>query len=293
MVGIKFNREGWRPLYPFESQALYLASGARMHYLDEGEGEPIVCLHGNPTWSFFYRELVKAYREKYRVIVPDHIGCGLSDKPQNYTYCLQTHIDNFAELVESLHLEPFTLVVHDWGGAIGMGYAVKHPEMVKRILFLNTAAFRSRRMPSTIALARLPLVGEMLVRGLNAFLLGALLTGTRHPLGTCTWAGYLYPYNSWSQRIAIARFVQDIPMRESDPSYKTLLDIEEHLSLLQDKPMSFVWGGRDRVFNDYFLSDWQRIFPKAQFLRLPDAGHLVMEDASMRVQEQLDLLLEK
>ncbi len=293
MVGLTFNKEGWRPLYPFESQAFYLPSGPRMHYLDEGQGEPILALHGNPTWSFFYRELVKAYRGKYRVIVPDHIGCGLSEKPQEYDYCLRTHIDNLAQLIEALHLEPFNLVVHDWGGAIGMGYAVEHPEMVKRILFLNTAAYRSQHMPRTIALARIPYLGEFLVRGLNAFVLGALFTGTKRPLGTCDWGGYIYPYGSWKERIAVARFVQDIPMKPGDRSYDLLKSIEEKLPLLQDKPMSFVWGGLDHVFNDHFLNDWKRIFPQADFTRLSDAGHMVMDDASMLVQEHFDALLAK
>lgn len=293
MVGVPFNREGWRPLYPFESQTLHLQDGSCMHYLDEGQGEPIVCVHGNPTWSFYYRELIKANRAKHRVIVPDHIGCGLSDKPQKYNYTLEQHIANFTELMDTLNPEPFTLVVHDWGGPIGLGYAVRHPEKVKRILVLNTAAFHSKYMPALIALARIPLLGDFLIRYLNAFVLGSLFLNTKRPLGTCVAAGYLYPYSSRSQRIAVARFVKDIPQRPQDPSYATLSAIEEKLELLQDKPMSIVWGALDPVFNDRFLQEWRRRFPQAEVNRLEDAGHWIMEDASMRVQESLEALLSR
>lgn len=293
MVGLLFNRERWRYLYPFASQYLHLASGARMHYLDEGQGEPIVCVHGNPTWSFYYRRLVQDNRETRRVIVPDHIGCGLSDKPQQYNYTLQQHIANLEELLDTLRPEPFTLVVHDWGGPIGLGYAVRHPEMVKRLLILNTAAFRSQQMYPGIALARVPVLGDLLVRGLNAFLWGSFLINTKHLMENDVYAGYLYPYSSWSRRIGILRFVQDIPLKPSDTSYGTLADIEDHLDVLQDKPISFVWGGLDRVFNDHFLAEWQRRFPKAKFTRLDNAGHWITEDAPLRIQHALTQLLEE
>ena len=143
MVATTDRPAPWRALYPFESHWLHLPSGPRMHFLDEGQGEPILALHGNPTWSFYYRELVKGLRGTNRVVVPDHVGCGLSDKPQDYPYTLRTHIDNVEALVDRLELGPFNLVVHDWGGAIGMGLAGRRPDLVKRILFLNTAAYRS------------------------------------------------------------------------------------------------------------------------------------------------------
>lgn len=262
---------------------MYLHEGLRMHYLDEGEGSPIVALHGNPTWSFFYRELVKRFKSGHRMIVPDHIGCGLSDKPQNYNYTLEQHIANLEELIERLNPEPFTMVVHDWGGAIGMGYAVRHPEMIKGILFLNTAAFRSPDMPATIGLARIPWLGDLLVRGLNAFVIGALLTSTYHPLGAYICNAYLSPYNSWNNRVGVLRFVQDIPMKPSHPSYQTLTDIENKLSLLNDVPKSFVWGARDHVFTPRFLERWKTIYPSAKTTLLEKAGHFVIEDASEKV----------
>lgn len=288
-----FMKDAWRPLYPFESQWMYLPTSHRLHYLDSGEGEPIVALHGNPTWSFYYRELVKEFEKTNRVVVPDHIGCGLSDKPQDYPYTLKQHIDNFEAFVKKLELEPFNLVVHDWGGAIGFGYAVRHPEMVKRILVLNTAAYRHNKMPFALKIARMPFLGEFLVRGLNAFALGAALTSSHRPLGAYTISGYLYPYDSWRNRVGVYRFVKDIPMKPEDPSYATLKEIEEGLPALAEKPMSFVWGAKDFVFDDRFFNRWKQIYPNAEFTRITDAGHYVMEDASVRVFRKLHALLEK
>ena len=126
--------EPFRDLYPFESRFIELGPH-RMHYLDEGQGETLLMLHGNPTWSFYYRNLVKGLRSQYRCVVPDHIGCGLSDKPQEYNYTLSQHIDNLAALVDHLNLDHLTLVMHDWGGSIGMGLAVRAPEKIKRLIF--------------------------------------------------------------------------------------------------------------------------------------------------------------
>jgi len=131
-------------LYPFESHWLDL-DGLRYHYLDEGDGEVVVAVHGNPTWSFYYRDLVKALSDDWRVVVPDHMGCGLSDKPSDddYDYTLSRRIDDFGALMDDLDLTDINLVVHDWGGMIGLGWAVRNPERIKRLVILNTAALHS------------------------------------------------------------------------------------------------------------------------------------------------------
>ena len=131
-------------LYPYQSRFLPLDSQSpdgnlNYHYLDEGKGETLLMLHGNPTWSFYYRNLVKGLKDKYCCVVPDHIGCGFSDKPQIYNYTLFQHIDNLEYLIDQLQLKDITLVMHDWGGAIGMGYAVRHPQNIKRLVIFNTA----------------------------------------------------------------------------------------------------------------------------------------------------------
>ena len=112
-----------RELYPWNGKYIKVADGIRMHYLDEGSGETLLMLHGNPTWSFYWRNMVKEFSSEYRCIVPDHIGCGLSDKPQDWPYQLAGHIANLGKLVDHLGLSDITLVVHDWGGAIGVGLA--------------------------------------------------------------------------------------------------------------------------------------------------------------------------
>ena len=158
-----------RRLYPFEPK-VFACGPFRLSYLDEGprSEEAVLLLHGNPTWSFYYREVVRMMPAAgLRCVAPDHMGMGLSDKPQDYPYRLETHIENLSALVKSLGLKRVHLVVHDWGGAIGFGWAARHPEIIGRIVILNTAAFPSQRMPLRIRLCRAPLVGEALVRGLN------------------------------------------------------------------------------------------------------------------------------
>ena len=180
--------------YPFDPHFMTTTSG-RLHYIDEGprDAPPLLMLHGNPTWSFYYRHLVRGLSDTYRVIVPDHLGCGLSDKPKQATYTLRGHIDRLAALVEHLSLTDITLVVHDWGGAIGMGFAVEHPERIGRFVVFNTAAFPSPHMPWQIGLCRIPGFGALAIRGFNAFVLGALMTCSAHPerLTDTVKAGYL------------------------------------------------------------------------------------------------------
>jgi haloalkane dehalogenase len=274
-------------LYPFESHWLDLG-GVRYHYLDEGQGgrPSIVMLHGNPTWSFYYRDLVPPLSQDYRVVVPDHVGCGLSDKPQDYDYCLAQHIANLERLVEALELRDLTLVLHDWGGAIGMGYAARHPENVSRLVVLNAAAFYQPGLPMRIKLCRLPLLGELLLRRLNAFARLALPWATYHSerLTPAVRAGYLAPYDSWQNRIAILRFVRDIPLERNHPTRQILDQIESNLYLLAQHPMLILWGARDFVFTvEGYLTEWQARFPFAETRVIPDAGHYVVEDAHDRI----------
>ncbi len=271
-------------LYPFEPHYIDL-DGHRMHYVDEGAGPPIVMLHGNPTWSFYYRDLIKGLRDRCRVIAPDHIGCGLSDKPQDYAYTLANHIDNVERLIDHLGLSDVTLVVHDWGGAIGFGWAVRHPELVKRFVVFNTAAFTGERCPWRIRVCRWPVLGDLLVRGLNGFAGAAVYMACKHRerMTREVKRGYLLPYANWADRVANLEFVRDIPLSESERSYGTLRDIEAKLPVFRDRPMAIFWGAKDFCFNDRFLSRWQELFPNASVERFADAGHYVVEDAHERV----------
>ena len=283
---------GWRALYPFESHFLRV-DGHALHYLDEGpRGAPtLLLLHGNPTWSFHWREVVARFRRDFRVVVPDHMGCGLSDKPQGWSYLLADHVANLERLVAALELRDITLGVHDWGGAIGMGLATRQPERIARLVITNSAAFRSTRLPLRIALCRLPLFGPLAVRGLNAFARAALSMATAKGLEPGVAEGLLAPYGSWSERVAIQRFVEDIPMRPQHPSWPTLVAIEEGLERLRAKPTLILWGDRDWCFTPAFREEWQRRFPEARVERFDDAGHYVIEDARERVLEALQRFL--
>ena len=282
----------WRSLYPFASHWLD-AGGHRLHYLDEGprDAPVVVALHGNPTWSFYWRRLVLALRDRYRVVVPDHLGCGLSDKPQHWPYRLAGHVDNVGRLVRELGLTRFTLAVHDWGGAIGMGLATREPDRVERLIVTNTAAFPSPAIPLRIAVCRLPLFGPLAVRGLNGFARAALVMATEKGLEPAVREGLLAPYGTWRDRIALLRFVQDIPMDPGHPSWPELARIEAALPLFRDRPMLLVWGERDWCFTPAFRAEWQRRFPAAEVHAVPDAGHYLMEDAPDEVIARVDTFL--
>jgi haloalkane dehalogenase len=267
-----------RDLYPFRT-ARCAVGGGEISYVDEGAGSPVVLVHGNPTWSFYYRRLITALSPHHRVIVPDHLGCGLSSKPQEYPYRLQNHIDNLTLLLRRLDLGPVDLVVHDWGGAIGMGWATAHPELVRRIVVLNTAAFLSPQVPLRIAVCKIPGFGDLAIRGLNGFAGAAVFMAVEKPLPPEVRAGYLLPYRSWADRIANLRFVQDIPLHPGHPTWPVVDAIDRELTVLRKKPMLILWGGKDWCFTDHFLNGWLRRFPAAQAVRFDDAGHYVLEDA--------------
>lgn len=272
-------------LYPFSGKFFDLG-GHRMHFLDEGQGDPVVMLHGNPTWSFYYRNLVLALRGGYRTIVPDHVGCGRSDKPgdDRYRYRLAQRAADVGALLEHLGVTGrITLVLHDWGGMIGMLHAVRHPESIARLVILNTAAFglpEEKPLPWALWVCRNTPLGPPLVRGLNLFCREAARLGCRrHPMPADVRAGYLEPYDSWANRIAVLRFVQDIPLRPGDPSWDAVKEVEAGLSRFKNIPMLVCWGEKDFVFDNHFLAEWRRRFPAARVRSFADAGHYVLEDA--------------
>lgn len=272
--------ESIRALYPFRPQRMRLSCGYEMSYLDEGEGFPVLMAHGNPTWSFYYRNVALKLREKFRCIVPDHIGCGLSECPgRKYSYRLEQRIADLGELVDRLELERFDLVVHDWGGLIGLGAALPRFDRLRRVTILNTAAFVDSRIPFRIAVCRFPLLGKLIVQGFNGFAgPAAKMAVSKRPLPEAVKAGLLYPYRSWGRRNAVYQFVKDIPMHVSHPSFKTLLEVENQLLKLRQREVSILWGGKDFCFSDHFLERWKRFLPDATVFRYPDAGHYVLED---------------
>jgi haloalkane dehalogenase len=278
-----------RHLYPFTSHYLDL-NGLKYHYIDEGEGDPIVMVHGNPTWSFYYRELIKALSGHYRSIVPDHIGCGLSDKPEvtDYDYRLRSRIDDLDNLLDTLTIdEKITLILHDWGGMIGMAYALRHPEKIRRLVVMNTAAFLpppAKRIPVRLSIIRSSgSLAALAVLGFNLFAVGALFMASEKGLSPEVKKGLTAPYNCWKNRIATLKFVQDIPLTAKDPSYRLVKQVDEQLQTLSKLPMLICWGEQDFVFDQDYLSEWQRRFPEAEIHRFPDAGHYVLEDVPEKI----------
>lgn len=267
--------------YPFAPRRFTTPHGAEMSYVDEGQGShAVLMVHGNPTWSFYYRELVRELSPHVRCIVPDHVGMGLSDKPADYPYTLAARIADLEALVDSLGVETLDLVVHDWGGAIGFGLAGRCPGRIRRIVILNTAAFTSIHLSKRIAICKAPLIGPLIVRGGNGFAWPATwMAMSRRALSAAQAKAYLFPYDSWAHRVAVSAFVQDIPMKESHPSWKTLRHVEEGLEQFQRHPTLLLWGGRDFCFNDHFYNEWIQRLPQAEQVYLDDAGHYVLEDA--------------
>ncbi len=279
--------ETLRSEYPFESHFFTLEGGHQLHYVDEGpkdsELPPVVMVHGNPTWSFFYRNIIKEFSKTRRVIAVDHLGCGLSSKPQDYDYTLKNHVNNLAELFKETLLpqldegRKFDLIVHDWGGAIGMGLACLYKEKLGRSVIMNTAAYTDEQIPKRIALCKIPVVGERLVRHFNAFAWPATFMAVEKPLTSTIKAGYLLPYNNYENRIATARFVKDIPMTRSHPTWKTLKEIEDQLKDLPGEKL-LLWGEKDFCFSPHFYERWKEFYPQAQTCLLTSAGHYLLED---------------
>lgn len=285
-------------LYPFKRNYLD-RNGQQYHYLNEGQGEPVVMVHGNPSWSFYYRNLVQALSKNYQCIVPDHIGCGFSDKPDDaqYEYTLENRIDDLEALLDSLQItENITLVVHDWGGMIGMGYAARHPERIKRLVVLNTAAFhlpKSKPFPLGLWICRNTLLGTLLVRGLNAFSSAASYVGVkRKAMPKAVREAYVMPFNSWKNRISTLRFVQDIPLREGDKNYQLVTNISDSLVQFKKIPTIICWGLKDFVFDKHFLAIWKEKMPHAQINQFNDAGHYILEDASDEVIPLIEQFME-
>jgi pimeloyl-ACP methyl ester carboxylesterase len=260
--------------------------GFAYHYLDEGRGDPMVMVHGNPTWSFYFRRLVAAFREEHRVIAPDHLGCGLSDKPTpgQYGFRLRDRVDDLAALLDTLvPNQPVTLVVHDWGGMIGLAWALEHPRQVRRIVITNTAGFfppRSKSIPLRLKLIRTPNpLMDLLVLRFNLFARAAIHMAPRRRLAPDVKAGLLAPYDCPAHRWATLKFVQDIPLSVDDPSGELVARVSAGLEEICNCPVLLLWGANDFVFDPDYFRQWRRRLPGAQTHFFEDAGHYLFEDA--------------
>ena len=288
------------PDYPFTPKRFEVRPGIQMSFLDEGprDGDVVLMLHGNPSWSYYWRKLVTGLSDRYRCIVPDHIGMGLSDKPGDaaYRYTLQSRVDDLAALLEHLGIVgKVTLAVHDWGGMIGFGWALRDPSRIARLVVLNTSAFplpADKPMPWQLKVGRDLRLGALAIRGFNAFSSAASFVGVSQRMPAAVRAAYVAPYNSWANRIATLRFVQDIPLESGDPAWDLVAESGRRLAEYADRPALLAWGLRDFVFDAHFLRGFEQRLPNAQSLIFDNAGHYVLEDKAAvivpRVRDFLD-----
>ena len=291
------------PDYPFEPRRIEVRPGIAMSCLDEGprDGEVVLMLHGNPSWSYYWRHLVLGLRDPasgkaYRCIVPDHVGMGLSDKPDDgggvrppadpasvrYDYTLQSRVDDLGTLLDALGVTgPVTLAVHDWGGMVGFGWALSRMQRVQRLVVLNTAAFplpAAKPMPWQLSLGRDSRIGGWLIRRFNLFARGAAWLGTERRLPAAVREAYIAPYRGWDAAISTLRFMQDIPLREGDRAWALVAESGRRLHEYGDRPAFIGWGLRDFVFDRHFLEGFRRALPRAEVHAFEDAGHYVLED---------------
>ena len=278
-------------LFPYAANALSVG-GDQLRYVDEGEGDEVVlCVHGNPTWSFYWRSVIDRLRNRRRVIAIDHLGCGRSDKPprSRFPYTLAAHRDNLVALVDHLNLSRITLVAHDWGGAIGLSAMLRRRQQLERIVLLNTGAFPPPYVPWRIAACRVPIFGTLGIRGLNLFARAAIsMAMSRSRMSPDVAAGLLAPYDNWQHRVAIDAFVRDIPLTSRHPTHQVLAQLEADLPSLSELPTLLVWGMKDWCFREECLRRFQRMWPDSETVEIADAGHYVLEDAPMETGQAIE-----
>jgi cis-3-alkyl-4-acyloxetan-2-one decarboxylase len=288
---VDVQRAPWAAEYPFESRWLDVSDGGQgplwLHYLDEGprDAPVLVFVHGNPTWSFIWRKAIIALRDRFRCIAIDHMGCGLSDRPQTgFDYTLPRHADNVERVADYLGIECFSLVMHDWGGMIGMTVATRRPAAYEGAVVMNTAAFHGQ-LPRRIALIRIPVLGPAAVLRFNAFAKAATKMCMVHQermTGDLEHA-YLAPYSTPHDRIATLRFVEDVPQSPGHRTWAVVADVDEKLTALADRPLTVLWGKEDWCFTLRFFEGWRQRFPEADAEIVDDASHYVFEDAPERL----------
>ncbi|HVL47477.1 MAG TPA: alpha/beta fold hydrolase [Candidatus Thermoplasmatota archaeon] len=261
------------------------ADGVRLNVVDDGprDAPTLLALHGNPTWSFLWRKLIaRGLAEGYRVVAPDLAGFGLSDKPRDPRYYgLARHVANVRRVVESLDVRRATLVLHDWGGPVGMGLAVAAPERVERLVIANTLAFAPKSERSLSAwhafFASRP--GAALGRRFNLVARTAFAFGARRRLDPDVLEAYLAPLRDPGARLAASRFVQMVPDGPSHPEASTLAGYEADYPKLASKPVLVLWADRDPVMPARLAERWRRDFPNAVVRHVSrTAGHFWQED---------------
>jgi len=281
------NYPNWldRKEYPFESNYFELPIG-KMHYIDKGEGDPIVMVHGNPGWSFEFRKIIKELSKTNRCIVPDHIGFGLSDKPFNWNYLPKNHAKNFESFLDSLNLDKITLVVNDWGGPIALSYAIKHPEKIKKIVVLNTWMWSLEKDPYYLKFSRLMggIFGRFFIKHFNIFgrIVVKKAVGNKKMLNKHIHKHYFKHLKSKKDRKGCYTFP-----REIIGSSKWLDSLWKQKENINSIPMSIIWGMKDIAFREEELNYWLNNWKDPKVIRLEKVAHFPQEEAPEKVIEEL------
>ena len=286
----QIRKEKWidTSLYPFQSNYIQLEKG-KMHYIDEGKGEIILFVHGTPTWSFLYRNQIKSLSKKYRCIAIDHIGFGLSEKPKNFDGTPQNHSENLAEFIALLNLKKFTLAVHDFGGPIGLSYAIKHPEKIKNIVLMNSWLWETASNPEVRKIDKLinSWLGKLLYLNLNfspkvllkkGFFDKKLLTKNIHQ-------HYTKVFPNKNSRLALLKIAK--ALLGSSDWYQEQWD---QLSVLKTKSFLILWGMKDEFITPNYLEKWKTQLSDYQAIKL-DCGHFIQEEASEKVTKEIESFL--
>jgi pimeloyl-ACP methyl ester carboxylesterase len=265
--------------YPFKHH-YFKVNDTTMHYVDEGEGEVLLFVHGTPSWSFEFRNVIKFLSKKYRCIAIDHIGFGLSEKPAKYDYTVQNHTASLLKLVTHLQLNQFTMLVHDFGGIIGLAAAEQIPEKIKGLVILNTWCRSIQDEPEYKKMKMIlgsPLV-PLLYRYLNfsaKYILPAAF-GERSRLTPEIHQHFLRPFSKASERNGTIAFAKSL-LRDQD----YYASVGKKLSILKDKPVLIIWGMKDEFITEKHLLWMQEQFPGSKVVRYDDAGHFVLEEKSV------------
>jgi pimeloyl-ACP methyl ester carboxylesterase len=277
--------------WPYEPRWLSV-DGVRIHYVDEGSrnGQPVVLLHGNPTWSYLYRRFVDGLvAAGYRAVAFDQLGFGRSDKPASVgAYSVPRSIGHFSALADELALDGVTLVGHDWGAMIALAWALEQPGRVRRLVVYNsfTGSHPPWPVPLQLRMLYAPGVGAVMTRGLRATVRMFLFRGgTVHAerLGRDERRAYLAPHPTWASRAGLRAAVRMIPWNERSETPRVGASIDEGLARLGDKPALVAWGMRDTVVHPGWLENYRQRLPQAEVHELDDAGHFLQEDAHERL----------
>ena len=281
------HRLGIGDAFPFAHHFFDSPMGA-MHYVDEGEGEPVLMLHGNPSWSFLYRAFIPEIAKTHRAIAPDHVGFGLSDKPEDEAgYTLTAHIDNLEALVLSLDLRNITLVMQDWGGPIGLGVAARHPDRIKGLVILNTFGFYppidgvdpdKLKLPPPLLLMRSRGIGDFIVRRLGFFERQVMKLATRTKRDAKTRRAYTGIFRSYASRAGVMAFPRMIPANTQHPAAQVLLQETGPYLDSYKGPVRLFWGVKDPLIPIGALAAWRKRLPQAQVTEFATARHYLQDD---------------